>query len=199
VVNVRELGADFYAFSGHKLYGPFGIGALYARAELLERMSPLFTGGGMVEVVELEHSSFSAAPRRFEAGTPNLSGAAGLERAISWLEGVGLDRVQSHELDILRYARSALGAVPGVRLIGGTEPALGVVAFVLEGVHPHDVSSILDRSGVAVRAGHHCAQPVMRHFGVPATLRASFAVYTTRAEVDALVAGLERVREVFGV
>jgi cysteine desulfurase / selenocysteine lyase len=198
-VDVRALGADFYAFSGHKLYGPFGIGALYARRELLEQMQPLFTGGGMVELVETERSTFSSGPRRFEAGTPNLSAAAGLERAISWLEGVGLDRVLQHELELLRYARGALGAVPGLRLIGGSEPALGVVSFVLEGVHPHDASSILDRSGIALRAGHHCAQPVMRHFGVPATLRASFAVYNTRAEVDALVAGLARVREVFGV
>jgi cysteine desulfurase / selenocysteine lyase len=197
-VDVQELGSDFYAFSGHKLYGPFGIGALYGRRELLESMPPLFTGGGMVEVVEAESSSFSAAPGRFEAGTPNLSAAAGLERAIAWLQGVGLERVRAHELDLLRYARRALAALPGVRLIGAGEPALGVVSFVQDGVHPHDVSTILDRSGIAVRAGHHCAQPVMRHFDVPATVRASFAAYNTRAEVDALVAGLARVREVFG-
>jgi len=197
-VDVQELDCDFYAFSGHKLYAPFGIGALWARQELLAQMSPPFSGGGMVELVEAEQSSFSGGARGFEAGTPNLSAAAGLERAIRWLEEIGLARVQAHERDLLGYARQRLTALPGVRLIGGGEPALGVVSFVLDGVHPHDASTILDRSGIAVRAGHHCAQPVMRHFGVPATLRASFAVYNTRAEVDTLLAGLERVRELLG-
>jgi cysteine desulfurase/selenocysteine lyase len=198
VVDVQEIECDFYAFSAHKLYAPFGLGALWARRELLADMSPPFTGGGMVELVEAERSTFSAGPRRFEAGTPNLSAAAGLERAICWLEAIGLPRVQAHERDLLAYARERLARLPGVRLIGGGEPALGVVSFVIDGVHPHDASTILDRSGIAVRAGHHCAQPVMRHFGVPATLRASFAVYNTRAEVDALVAGIERVWGILG-
>jgi len=197
-VDVSELGCDFYAFSAHKLYAPFGLGALWARRELLADMSPPFTGGGMVELVEAERSTFSSGPRRFEAGTPNLSAAAGLERAICWLEAIGLARVQAHERDLLGYARERLARLPGVRLIGAGEPALGVVSFVIDGVHPHDASTILDRSGIAVRAGHHCAQPVMRHFGVPATLRASFAVYNTRAEVDALVAGIERVWGILG-
>jgi len=197
-VDVQALGSDFYVFSGHKLYAPFGIGVLHARRELLLGMRPPSTGGGMVELVEAERSSFVSGPRQFEPGTPNLSGAAGLERAIRWLEGVGLGRVQAHEQDLLVYARAGLARLPGVRLLGGAEPALGVVSFVLDGVHAHDVSTILDRQGIAVRAGHHCAQPLMRHFGVAATVRASFAVYNTRAEVDALLAGLHEVHRVMG-
>ncbi|HKO91112.1 MAG TPA: SufS family cysteine desulfurase [Polyangiaceae bacterium] len=197
-VDVRELGSDFYAFSGHKLYGPFGIGVLYARRELLEAMAPVSTGGGMVELVEAEHCTLAPVPRRFEAGTPNLAGAAGLARAIEWLQAIGLEQIEAHERELLAYARGRLGALEGVRLVGTAEPALGVVSFVLDGVHPHDISTVLDQCGVAVRAGHHCAQPVMRRFAVPATVRASFAAYNTQADVDALVAGLARVREVFG-
>jgi len=197
-VDVRELDPDFYAFSGHKLYGPFGIGVLYARRDLLEATAPVSSGGGMVESVGAEHSSFAPVPRKFEAGTPNLAGAAGLGRAIEWLQALGLGRVEAHERELLAYARGVLGALEGVRLVGTAEQALGVVSFVLEGIHPHDISTVLDQGGVAVRAGHHCAQPVMRRFGVPATVRASFAVYNTRADVDALAAGLTRVREVFG-
>jgi len=197
-VDVHELGSDFYAFSGHKLYGPFGIGVLYARRELLDATAPVSSGGGMVESVGAEHSSFAPVPRKLEAGTPNLAGAAGLGRAIEWLQALGLGRVEAHERELLAYARGVLGALPGVRLVGTAEQALGVVSFVLEGVHPHDISTVLDQSGVAVRAGHHCAQPVMRRFAVPATVRASFAAYNTRADVDALAAGLTRVREVFG-
>ncbi len=196
-VNVAELGSDFYTFSAHKLYAPFGLGVLHARAELLSDMEPLVTGGGMVELVEAERASYTAPPGRFEAGTPNLSAALGLERAILWLQALGLERVQAHEQDLLGYAREQLAALPGVRLLGGG-PALGVVSLMVGSVHAHDVSTVLDRSGIAVRAGHHCAQPVMRHFGVPATVRASFAVYNTRAEIDALARGLERVREIFG-
>jgi cysteine desulfurase / selenocysteine lyase len=197
-VDVAALGSDFYVFSAHKLYAPFGLGVLQARRALLEAMPPPVTGGGMVELVGAERSSYAPPPGRFEAGTPNLSAAFGLERAIVWLEALGLERVQVHEQELLEYARAVLGQLPGVRLIGTAEPALGVVSFVVESVHPHDVSTVLDRSGIAVRAGHHCAQPVMRHFGVPATVRASFAVYNTRAEIDALVRGLTRVREIFG-
>lgn len=197
-VDVRELGSDFYAFSGHKLYGPFGIGVLQGRRELLEAIAPLASGGGMVESVGAEHSSFAPLPRRLEAGTPNLAGAAGLGRAIEWLQALGLERVEAHERQLLAYARGVLGALEGVQLVGTAEQALGVVSFVLLGVHPHDISTVLDQSGIAVRAGHHCAQPVMRRFAVPATVRASFAVYNTRADVDALAAGLTRVREVFG-
>ncbi len=198
-VDVRELGCDFYAFSGHKLYGPFGIGVLYARRELLEQMPPFLTGGGMVDRVEPERSTFAGLPQRFEAGTPNLAGAMGLARAINYLEEVGLDGVMSHDRDLLVHARAALGQVAGVRLIGNPSRALGVVSFVMDEVHPHDIATILDQSGIAVRAGHHCAQPLMQHFGAPATVRASFALYNTRADVDALVSGLARVHEVFGV
>lgn len=197
-VDVRALGCDFYAFSGHKLYGPFGIGALYARAELLEQMPPLFTGGGMVRDVERETSTFAAPPERFEAGTPHLAGAMGLARAIAYVQHVGLDAIMRHERDLLDYARSELSRLDGLRLIGTAGAALGVVSFVLADVHPHDISTILDQRGVAVRAGHHCAQLVMRHFGVPGTVRASFALYNTRADVDALVSGLSIVQEVFG-
>ena len=198
-VDVQALDCDFYAFSGHKLYGPFGIGVLWGRRELLESTEPVFTGGGMVEELSAERASYRPLPARLEAGTPNVSGALGLGRAIEWLEQIGLERVEAHERELLSHARAVLAELPGVRLLGSAEPALGVVSFVLEGVHAHDLSTILDQAGIALRAGHHCAQPVMQRFGVPAALRASFAVYNTRAEIDALVAGLRRAREVFGI
>jgi cysteine desulfurase / selenocysteine lyase len=197
-VDVSELGCDFYAFSGHKLYGPFGIGALYARRELLERMSPLSTGGGMVEEVGAQSSTYAGVPARFEAGTPNLEGAIGLARAIQYLEAIGLPRVLQHDQELTAYARAALARTARVRLIGDPASALGVVSFVVEGVHAHDVSTILDQAGVAVRAGHHCASLALQHFQVPATLRASFALYNTRSDVDALVTALAGVQEVFG-
>jgi cysteine desulfurase / selenocysteine lyase len=196
-VDVRELGCDFYAFSAHKLYAPAGIGALYARRELLERMLPLLTGGGMVDQVGMIASTYAEVPRRFEAGTPNVEGAVGLARAIEYLEALDLTRVMRHDEALTRYARGALSRVPGLRLIGDPEHPLGVVSFVLEDVHAHDASSILDAAGVALRAGHHCAALALEHFGVQATLRASFGVYNTRADVDALVGALGRVREVF--
>jgi cysteine desulfurase / selenocysteine lyase len=197
-VDVSELDCDFYAFSGHKLYGPFGIGALYARRELLERMSPLSTGGGMVEEVGAQSSTYAGVPARFEAGTPNLEGAIGLARAIQYLEAIGLSRVLQHDQELTAYARAALARTARVRLIGDPASALGVVSFVVEGVHAHDVSTILDQAGVAVRAGHHCASLALQHFQVPATLRASFALYNTRSDVDALVTALAGVQEVFG-
>jgi cysteine desulfurase/selenocysteine lyase len=197
-VDVRALGCDFYAFSGHKAYGPSGIGALYASRPSLRQMGPFLTGGGMVESVEAERSSYAAAPARFEAGTPNLEGAIGLERAIGYLTTLGLDAVRAHDQALTRYARAELARVPGVRLIGDPVSPIGVVSFVLDDVHAHDVSTIVDQAGVAVRAGHHCASLALQHFGVAATLRASFAVYNTRADVDALVLALARVRQVFG-
>ena len=197
-VDVQALDCDFYAFSGHKLYAPFGIGVLWGRRELLEATAPLFTGGGMVEELSPERASYRPLPGRLEAGTPNLSGALGLGRAIQWLEQIGLTRVEAHEGALLRHARAVLAELPGTRLIGSAEPALGVVSFVLDGVHAHDLSTVLDQAGIAVRAGHHCAQPVMQRFGVPAAVRASFAVYNTHAEIDALVAGLLQARAVFG-
>lgn len=197
-VDVRALGCDFYAFSGHKLYGPAGIGVLYGRRELLASLAPFITGGGMVDVVTPEASTYAAAPRRFEAGTPNVEGAIGLTRAIEYLRSANLERVTRHDEALTRYARERLAAVPGVRLIGAPRRALGVVSFVMAGVHAHDVSTIVDDAGVAVRAGHHCAQLAMQHFGVPATVRASFALYNTCADVDALCSALDRAREIFG-
>lgn len=198
-VDVTGLGADFYAFSGHKLYGPFGIGALYARTEVLAEMPPFMTGGGMVDRVGAERSSFGEPPRRFEAGTPNVAGAVGLAKAIDYVRGLGLEAIQAHDRSLVEYARRSLAALPGVRLIGSAEAALGVVSFVMADVHPHDVATILDQRGVAVRAGHHCAQLVMDHYAVSATVRASFAVYNHFHDVDALVHELQRVREVFGL
>jgi len=194
-VDVRALGCDFYAFSGHKLYGPAGIGALYGRRELLARMGPFLTGGGMVDAVTPETSAYAAAPRRFEAGTPNIEGAIGLERAIEYLRAAGIDWVAQHDEALTRYARERLARVRGLQLIGAPLHALGVVSFVMDGVHAHDVSTIVDDAGVAVRAGHHCAQLCMQHFGVQATVRASFGLYNTRADVEALCAALERARE----
>jgi cysteine desulfurase/selenocysteine lyase len=197
-VDVRAIGCDFYAFSGHKAYGPSGIGALYVSRPSLRRMAPFLTGGGMVESVEAERSSYAAAPARFEAGTPNLEGAIGLECAIGYLTALGLDAVRAHDRELTGHARVALARVPGVRLIGDPVCPIGVVSFVLDDVHAHDVSTIIDQAGVAVRAGHHCASLVLQHFGVAATLRASFAVYNTRADIDALVLALAGVRQVFG-
>lgn len=197
-VDVRALGCDFYAFAGHKAYGPSGIGALYAARPVLRQMAPFLTGGGMVESVEAERATYASAPARFEAGTPNLEGAIGLERAIGYLTALGLPAVRAHDEALTRYARAALERVPGVRLIGAPARPIGVVSFVLDEVHAHDASTILDQAGVAVRAGHHCASLALQHFAVGATLRASFAVYNTRADIDALVLALARVREVFG-
>jgi cysteine desulfurase/selenocysteine lyase len=197
-VDVRELGCDFYAFSGHKIYGPAGIGAVYARRELLERMPPFLTGGGMVEEVGDERSTYLHPPSRFEPGTPNVEGAVGLTRAIEYLEAAGIERVMQHDEQLTRYARRTLERVPGLRLIGDPERPLGVVSFVFDDVHAHDVSSIVDQAGVAVRAGHHCAALALAHFAVPATLRASFALYNTTSDILALARALSTVREVFG-
>jgi cysteine desulfurase/selenocysteine lyase len=197
-VDVRALGCDFYAFSGHKAYGPSGIGALYARRERMLQMPPFLTGGGMVREVGAESSSYAPPPARFEAGTPNLEGAIGLEQAIVYLEALGMPMVRAHDEALTRYARAALARLPGVRLIGDPQRPIGVVSFVLDHVHAHDVSTIVDQAGVALRAGHHCASLVLQHFGVDATLRASFAVYNTQADIDVLVRALGHVREVFG-
>lgn len=195
-VDVQALGCDFYVVAGHKLYGPAGIGALYGRRELLAKMAPPFTGGGMVDEVGVGRSSFAEVPRRFEPGTPNVEGAVGLSRAIEYLEALGLALVMQHDRELTRYARRVLAQVPGLTLLGEPAHPLGVVSFVLEDMHPHDVSTIVDQAGVAVRAGHHCASLAHAHFGVLASLRASFGLYNTRADVDALVAALSRAREV---
>jgi len=194
-IDVRALDCDFLAFSGHKVYGPTGIGALYAKAELLEAMPPWQGGGDMIRSVTFEKTEFAAPPARFEAGTPHIAGAVGLAAALEWLETLGRARVKAHEDALLAYAVEALRSVPGLRFVGTARERAGVVSFVIEGLHPHDVGTVVDRRGVAIRTGHHCTQPVMERFGVPATSRASFAVYNVREDVDALVAALLEARE----
>lgn len=196
-VDVRDLDADFYALSGHKMYGPTGIGVLYGRKALLDAMPPWQGGGDMIRRVTFEKTTYNDAPFRFEAGTPNIAGAIGLAAAADYLEGLGLDAVAGHEADLLAYGTRRLEEVEGLRLTGTAPHKAGVLAFVLDGIHPHDIGTILDSEGVAVRTGHHCAQPLMDRFGVPATTRASIGIYNTREEIDALVAALGKVREVF--
>jgi cysteine desulfurase/selenocysteine lyase len=195
--DVQASGADFYAFSGHKMYGPTGIGVLWARRELLEEMPPWQGGGDMILSVTLEKTVYNRIPYKFEAGTPDIAGVIGFGAAIDYVTTVGLDAITAHEQDLLRYATEQLSRVPGLRLIGTAREKAAVISFVLEGVHAHDVGTILDQHGIAVRTGHHCAQPVMERYGVPATVRASFALYNTRADVDALMRGLGQVRQVF--
>ena len=197
-VDVRALDVDFYVFSGHKLYGPSGIGILYGKESLLKAMPPYQGGGEMIESVTFEKTTYAGLPFKFEAGTPHIAGAIGLGAAIDYVSEIGLDRIGAHESDILEYATARLGALNSVRLIGTAPEKAAIVSFNLEDVHPHDVGTILDREGVAVRTGHHCAQPVMDRFDVAATVRASFGLYNTRREVDALVDALGRVQEIFG-
>jgi cysteine desulfurase/selenocysteine lyase len=200
-VDVAALGVDFYAFTGHKAYGPTGIGALWARLDLLREMPPFLGGGSMIRKVTREGTTYADPPARFEAGTPAIAQAIGLAAALRWLDAIGMDAVTAHERDIAAYCLGRLTEVPGLRVFGppsGPE-RIGPVSFELEGVHPHDVAEILDRHGVAVRAGHHCAQPLMQRLGVPATARASFGIYTNAAEIDALIEGLLDARRVFGV
>jgi len=196
-VDVRDLGCDFYAFSGHKIFGPTGIGVLYGKAARLEQMPPWQGGGDMILSVTFERTLYNSLPYKFEAGTPDMAGAVGLGATVDWLERLDWAAVHAHEQDLLEYGTRRLQEIPGLRLVGTAPEKAGVLSFVLDGVHPHDVGTILDREGIAVRAGHHCAQPVMKRFGVPATVRASLALYNTRGEIDALVAGLHRVREMF--
>jgi cysteine desulfurase/selenocysteine lyase len=195
---VRALGCDFYAFSGHKVYAPTGIGALWGRLELLDATEPWQGGGSMIKSVTFAKTEYARVPERFEAGTPHISGAVGLHAAIDWLRALDLEAVHAHESDLVEYASERLTEIPGVRLIGTAKERAGLVSFVVGDVHAHDVGTILDGEGVAVRAGHHCAQPVMEHFDVPATARASFAVHNTRADVDRLTSGVRRVLEIFG-
>ncbi len=197
-VDLQRLGCDFYVFSGHKLFGPTGIGVLWGRREHLEEMPPYQGGGEMIRSVTFERTEYARPPARFEAGTPNIAGAVGLAAAVEFVEGLDPAAVAAHEAALLAAATERLGALPGVRLIGTARRKVSVLSFVLEGVHAHDVGTILDLEGVAVRAGHHCTQPVMERFGVPATSRASFALYNTLDEVERLAAGVERVRAVFG-
>jgi cysteine desulfurase / selenocysteine lyase len=196
-VDVQDLGCDFYAFSGHKMYGPMGIGVLYGKFALLDAMPPYQGGGDMIRSVTFEKTLYNQLPYKFEAGTPDVAGAIGLAAAINYLKSVGIERIAEHEHELLSYAIEALSNLPGVRLIGTARERAAVLSFVLDGVHPHDIGTILDQEGIAVRTGHHCAQPLMQRFGVPATVRASFALYNTEAEVDALAAGIQKVHEVF--
>jgi len=196
-VDVRDLDADFYVFSGHKMFGPTGIGVLYGKAKLLEAMPPWQGGGDMILSVSFSGTKFNTIPYKFEAGTPDAAGAVGLGAAVDWLEGLDRAGAEAHERDLLEYATERLQEIPGLRIIGTAPDKAAVISFVMERVHPHDVGTILDREGVAVRAGHHCAQPLMERFGVPATVRASMALYNTREDVDQLVRGLHRVREMF--
>lgn len=196
-VDVQALDCDFYAFSAHKLYGPTGIGVLWARKELLDAMPPYQGGGSMIDKVTFEKTTYAPAPTRFEAGTPHIVGVVGLSAAIDYVQAIGLDAIHAHECALVGKARTALEKLNSVRVFG-PEDSAGILSFEVEGVHPHDVGTILDETGVAIRAGHHCAQPLMRHLGVEATARASFGVYSDESDVDALVKGIERVRKIFG-
>ena len=196
-VDVQDLGCDFLVATGHKLYGPTGIGVLYGREARLEAMPPFLGGGDMIASVTFEHSTWNALPYKFEAGTPHMAGAIGLHAALDYIDAIGLDRIAAHEAQLLERATAALAEVPGVRLIGTARKKGSIVSFVMDGVHPHDIGTIVDREGIAIRTGHHCAQPVMERFGVPATARASLAMYNTTAEIDALARALRRVHEVF--
>lgn len=197
-VDVRALDADFYAFSGHKIFGPTGIGALFGKRALLEAMPPYQGGGDMIASVTFEKTVYNELPYKFEAGTPNIADTIGMGAAVDYVLGVGLDSIAAYEAELLDYATERIGALDGIRLIGTAERKASVLSFIVEDVHPHDVGTILDREGVAVRAGHHCAQPVMDFFSVPATTRASFAFYNTRDEVDQLVDAVKKVQELFG-
>ena len=196
-VDLQALDCDFYAFSGHKLYGPTGIGVLYAKAALLEDMPPWQGGGDMIRQVSFAGSTWNDLPYKFEAGTPNIAGVVALGAALEYVQGIGLPAIAAHEQELLSYATTRAQDFPGLRIIGTARNKASILSFVMEGVHPHDVGTILDAEGVAVRTGHHCAMPVMEHFGVPATVRASFGLYNTRDEVDALFAALGKVREIF--
>ncbi len=196
-VDVRDLDCDFYCFSGHKLFGPTGIGVLYGKAELLESMPPYQGGGDMISSVTFEKTTYNELPYKFEAGTPDIAAAIGLGAAIDYVNGIGMKRIAAYEHELMEFGTEVLARIPGVRLIGTASRKAAVLSFIIEGIHPHDVGTILDRQGIAVRTGHHCAQPVMERFGVPATTRASLAFYNTREELDALAAGIGKVRGVF--
>ena len=198
-VDVQDLDADFYAFSGHKMYGPTGIGVLYGKHALLDAMPPYQGGGDMISSVTFEKTTYNKLPHKFEAGTPDMAGVAGLKAAIEYMNGIGIAKIAAHEHELLEYATEVVGALPGVRLIGTAREKAGVLSFVLDEVHPHDIGTILDQQGIAVRTGHHCAQPLMRCLGVSATARASIGIYNEPADIDALVDALLAGREVFGL
>jgi cysteine desulfurase/selenocysteine lyase len=196
-IDLQALDCDFYTLSGHKMYGPTGIGVLYGKTALLEKMSPYQGGGDMISSVTYEKTTYNVLPYKFEAGTPDIAGVIGLGAAVDYIKEIGIDNISAHEHDLVVYGTQALQSIPGVRIIGTAREKAGVLSFVIEGVHPHDVGTVLDQEGIAVRTGHHCAQPVMDRFGIPATSRASFALYNTRAEIDRLVEGIGKVKEIF--
>jgi cysteine desulfurase / selenocysteine lyase len=197
-VDVQALGCDFYVFSGHKVFGPTGSGVLYGKAALLDEMPPYQGGGDMISSVTFEKTTYNKPPYKFEAGTPDISAGIGLGEALKYVMGIGMENIEAHEHDVLTYATEAISSIPGLRVIGTAKEKAGVLSFVIEGVHPHDIGTILDQEGIAIRTGHHCSQPVMQRFDLPATARASFALYNTRGEADSLARGIEKVREVFG-
>lgn len=196
-VNVKELGADFYAFSGHKIYGPTGIGVLYGRRELLEKMPPYQGGGEMIKRVTFQGTTYNDLPYKFEAGTPDYVGSIALGVALDYVQNIGMEQIAGYESELCSYAMQRLGEIPGMRFIGNAPKRSGVVSFLVGNIHPSDMGTLLDRLGIAVRTGHHCAEPLMDRFGIPGTVRASFAFYNTKAEIDTLVAGIERVRQMF--
>jgi cysteine desulfurase / selenocysteine lyase len=196
-VDVQALGADFYTFSGHKTIGPTGIGFLYGKTQLLDAMPPYQGGGDMIRVVTFEKTTYAGLPYKFEAGTPNIAGGIGLGAALDYISGIGIDQIGAYEHQLLVYGTQVLSEIPGLRLIGTARDKAAVLSFVIEGIHPHDIGTVLDQQGIAVRTGHHCAQPVMDFFDVPATTRASLAFYNTTAEIDILVAGIMKVKEIF--
>ena len=197
-IDVQELDCDFLVFSGHKLYGPTGIGILYGKRALLEEMPPWQGGGDMIATVTFEETTFNEIPYKFEAGTPHIDGAIGLGAAIDYLAGLGMDKISAYENELMAYGTGLLTAVPGLRMIGTARAKASVYSFVLDGIHPYDIGTVLDQEGIAIRTGQHCAHPVMQRFGVPATVRASLGLYNTREELDTLVQGLHTAREIFG-
>jgi len=196
-IDIQDLDADFYAFSSHKIFGPTGIGVLYGKAALLEAMPPYQGGGDMIASVTFDKTTYNALPYKFEAGTPDIAGVIGLGAALDYVNELGIETIAAYEHDLLEYATHALSTEPGIRIIGTSKQKAGAISFVVDGVHPHDVGTVLDHQGIAVRTGHHCAQPLMERLGVPATTRASLAFYNTREEIDGLIAGLRKVKEIF--
>lgn len=196
-VNVTDLDVDFYCFSGHKMYGPTGIGILYGKKEILDGMEPYQGGGDMIKSVTFEKTIYNDVPHIFEAGTPNIVGAIGLGKAIDFIEKTTLEKIEEHEMDLLNYATKKISKIEGVRIIGTSDNKASVISFVMDGIHPHDIGTIMDNLGIAIRAGHHCTQPVMDFYDIPATARASFAIYNTKEDVDKLIEGIEKTKEVF--
>jgi cysteine desulfurase/selenocysteine lyase len=194
-VDVRALGCDFYALTGHKMFGPTGTGALWGRRDLLREMPPFFGGGEMIREVRFDGTTYADPPHRFEAGTPNIAGFVGLGAAIDYMESIGRERIAAYERELLEYATAAMKTVPGLRIFGEAKDKASVISFLIEGAHAHDLATLLDQEGIAVRSGHHCAHPLMQFYGVPATCRASFAFYNTREEVDRFIDAIARVRK----